>query len=134
MDSTEILKELRYKGIRSSGPGGQHVNKVASKIELSFDLSKSKGLSDTEKERLENKLANRLNKEKILLLQCGSNRSQHRNKEIVCKRFFALLKENLQKPKTRKASRPTRASVLKRLDNKKANSLKKQLRNNKNSY
>ncbi len=134
MDSTEILKELSFKGIRSSGPGGQHVNKVASKIELSFDLSKSKGLSDTEKERLENKLAKRLNKDKILLLQCDSSRSQHRNKEIVCKRFFTLLKESLQRPKIRKASRPTKSSVLKRLDNKKANSLKKQLRSNKNLH
>ncbi|MGB2274032.1 MAG: peptide chain release factor-like protein, partial [Flavicella sp.] len=86
MDTKEINKELSFKGIRSSGPGGQHVNKVASKIELSFDLLESKGLSAYEKNTLVVKLSKRLNKNNTLVLQCDSTRSQHRNKEIVSKR------------------------------------------------
>ncbi|MGB2129347.1 MAG: alternative ribosome rescue aminoacyl-tRNA hydrolase ArfB [Flavicella sp.] len=134
MDTKEINKELSFKGIRSSGPGGQHVNKVASKIELSFDLLESKGLSAYEKNTLVVKLSKRLNKNNTLVLQCDSTRSQHRNKEIVSKRLFDILKTNLQKTKIRKVSRPTKSSILKRLNNKKANALKKQLRSNKNLY
>ena len=90
-----ILHELTFKAIRSSGSGGQHVNKVSSKVELTFNLSESLLFDDDQKERLLRKLQNRLTKEGVLILQCGESRSQHKNKEIVTKRFFELLETGL---------------------------------------
>ena len=80
----EILQsELQFKAVRSSGAGGQNVNKVASKIELSFDLDASQGLSDEEQERLKQTIGNRLTKDNFLLVHCDESRSQHNNKTIV---------------------------------------------------
>lgn len=125
MDSENIFKELQFKAIRSSGAGGQHVNKVSSKIELTFDLENSNSLSDEEKELLKTKLSSKLSKENILILFCDDTRSQHKNKEIVIKRFLELLKLNLIIPKKRKKTKPSKASVKKRLENKKKLSEKK---------
>ncbi|MAD96381.1 MAG: aminoacyl-tRNA hydrolase [Flavobacteriaceae bacterium] len=123
-----LLQELQFKAIRSSGSGGQHVNKVSSKVELTFDLENSLGLSEREKVLLKQRLASRLTNEHILILQAGTTRSQHRNKQLVIGRFLSLIKDNLKTKKKRKATRPTRASVTKRLDTKQRNSVKKQLR------
>jgi len=120
-----LLKELQFKAIRSSGAGGQHVNKVSSKVELSFNLNASLGLSTTEKELLLLKLEKRLNKEYLLILQCDEARSQHRNKQLVINRFFEVLKRALYVPKKRKPTKPSKASVEKRLKSKKAASTKK---------
>lgn len=125
MDSENIVKELQFKAIRSSGAGGQHVNKVSSKIELTFNLGNSISLSDEEKELLKTKLSSKLSKENILILFCDDTRSQHKNKEIVIKRFLELLKLNLIIPKKRKKTKPSKASVKKRLENKKKLSEKK---------
>lgn len=125
MDSDKIVKEISFKAIRSSGAGGQHVNKVSSKIELTFDLENSNSLSDEEKELLKTKLLSKLSKENILILFCDDTRSQHKNKEIVIKRFLELLKLNLIIPKKRKKTKPSKASVKKRLENKKKLSEKK---------
>ena len=132
MDSTEILKELKFKAIRSSGAGGQHVNKVSSKIELTFDLENSTSLSDEEKELLKTKLSSKLTKEKILILFCDESRSQHRNKEIVIKRFLELLTKNLVIQKERKATKPSKASIRKRIESKQRISVKKALRKKPN--
>ena len=70
-----LLQELTFKAIRSSGAGGQHVNKVASKVELQFDLLNSLVFNDEQKERLKNKLQHRLTKDAILILQCEESRS-----------------------------------------------------------
>lgn len=123
-----IISELQFKAIRSSGSGGQHVNKVSSKIELSFDIDNSEGLTTQEKERILLKLRNRVTKENQLILFCEATRSQHRNKEIAIKRFLEILKKTLAKEKPRKATKPTRLSIKKRLDSKQQNSLKKALR------
>ncbi|MDT0606376.1 alternative ribosome rescue aminoacyl-tRNA hydrolase ArfB [Croceitalea rosinachiae] len=125
MDYDKIIQELKFKAIRGSGAGGQHVNKVSSKVELSFDVLKSEGLSELEKERLLIKLVNRLTKEYVLILQCDEARSQHKNKALVVKRFFEVLKKALHVPKKRKPTKPSKSSVEKRIKSKKAASIKK---------
>ncbi len=125
MNASLIISELKFKAIRSSGAGGQHVNKVSSKVELSFNILTSKGLTDEEKLRLEQKLSSRLTKDGVLYLQCGDSRSQHRNKELVIKRLIDVLKAALYVPKKRIATKPSRGSVKKRLDSKQKHSLKK---------
>ncbi|KAA2219377.1 alternative ribosome rescue aminoacyl-tRNA hydrolase ArfB [Maribacter flavus] len=125
MDKEGILKELQFKAIRSSGPGGQHANKVSSKVELTFDVVNSSVLSETEKTRISKKLASKLTNEGALLLQCDESRSQHKNKELVVERFFALLEAALKVPKKRKASKPSKSAIEKRLKSKKANAEKK---------
>ncbi|WP_334056092.1 alternative ribosome rescue aminoacyl-tRNA hydrolase ArfB [Polaribacter sp. P097] len=128
MNKEQIVKELNFKAIRSSGAGGQHVNKTSSKIELTFDLENSFALSDKEKELLKEKLASKLTKENQLILFCEETRSQHKNKELAIKRFVRLLKTNLIKPKKRRPTKPSRSSILKNVEKNKRNSLKKALR------
>lgn len=125
MNQEQIFTELQFKAIRSSGPGGQHANKVSSKVELSFHIENSAGLTDRQKRRLLLKLGNKLSKEGLLILQCDESRSQHKNKELVIKRFLKLLEKSLIVPKARKKSKPTRSSIEKRLKSKKIASLKK---------
>ena len=128
MDTENIVKELSFKAIRSSGAGGQHVNKTSSKIELTFDLENSSSLTDEEKALLKTKLSSKLTNENQLILFCEETRSQHKNKELAIKRFLELVKQNLKKPKKRKATKPSKAAIEKRLDSKQNNSLKKALR------
>ncbi len=112
----EILQsELQFKAVRSSGAGGQNVNKVASKVELSFDLDASSGLSDDEKELLKQTINNRLTKDNVLLLQCDESRSQHKNKELAIKRFLQLIHEGLQVQKERVPTKIPKAVIKKRL-------------------
>ena len=125
MDKEKIIKQLNFKAIRSSGAGGQHVNKVSSKVELTFDVLNSEGFTTAEKERLLFMLANRLTKDDKLILQCDEARSQHKNKQLVVKRFFELLKKALQVPKKRRPTKPSKSSIEKRLKSKKAASSKK---------
>jgi len=125
VNQEQILNELQFKAIRSSGPGGQHANKVSSKVELSFQIAASDGFTERQKKRLLLKLGNKLSKEGILILQCDESRSQHKNKDLVIKRFFKLLEKSLIVPKARKKSKPTRSSIEKRLKSKKIASLKK---------
>ncbi|MFD2517114.1 alternative ribosome rescue aminoacyl-tRNA hydrolase ArfB [Salinimicrobium flavum] len=121
----QLIKELTYKAVRSSGAGGQNVNKVSSKVELHFHLPDSRALSEAEKERLQVKLSSKLTNENELILQCDESRSQHKNKELVTQRFIALIKESLKKPKPRKKTRPPKAAKLKRLREKKMRAEKK---------
>jgi ribosome-associated protein len=123
-----ILSELQFKATRSSGAGGQHVNKTSSKIELSFDLENSNSLNDNDKELLKTKLSSKLTKENMLILFCEETRSQHRNKEIAIKRFLELLKTNLIRPKKRKKTKPSKGAIQKRVETKKRTSVKKALR------
>ena len=120
-----LVRELNFKAIRSSGAGGQHVNKVSSKVELNFNIRKSSGLSNTEKERLLLKLNARLTKDGILILQCDEARSQHKNKQLVIKRFLEVIKKALHVPKKRKQTKPSKSSIEKRLKSKKIASSKK---------
>ena len=132
MNTKDLIKELQFKAIRSSGAGGQHVNKVSSKIELTFDVLNSQYLSSEQKEKLQNKLSNRINKEGILILFCDESRSQHKNKELVIKRFIDIITISLKKEKVRKPTKPSRSSILKKTENKKKNSAKKTLRKKPN--
>tara|TARA_R110001632_G_scaffold141565_2_gene257509 strand:- start:1016 stop:1420 length:405 start_codon:yes stop_codon:yes gene_type:complete len=128
MDKETIYKELQFKAVRSSGAGGQHVNKVSSKVELYFDLTSSPSFSEKEKELLFKNLATRLTKEGVLQLSSGESRSQHTNKEKVVKRLFEVLAKALIIPKKRKPTKMSKAQKLKRLDNKQKLATKKSLR------
>lgn len=125
MNKDILQNELQFKAVRSSGAGGQNVNKVSSKVELTFDLDESLGLSDDEKELLKETIGNRLTKENILLLQCDESRSQHKNKELVIQRFFELVEEGLIVPKERIATKIPKKVVKKRLKAKRKISEKK---------
>ena len=120
-----LLSELTFKAIRSSGSGGQHVNKVSSKVELHFNLKNSKVLSDNQKERLLASLKTRLTKDKILVLQCDESRSQHRNKVLVIQRFIELIKKGLKVPKKRKPTKVPKSAIKKRLQSKRIQSERK---------
>lgn len=124
-DTETLLQELTFKAVRSSGAGGQNVNKVASKVELIFNLFESDVFSDALKERLTLKLQNRLTKDGVLLLQCEESRSQHKNKELVIKRFLQLIKTALILPKKRIPTKIPRAVIKKRLKSKRNLSDKK---------
>lgn len=128
MNKEKLHTELQFKAIRSSGAGGQHVNKVSSKIELTFSVRQSNGLTDDEKELLYKNLAHKLTKESTLILTCQESRSQHRNKELVIERFFNLIAKNLIIPKVRKKTKPSKLARQKRLNAKKRISEKKENR------
>lgn len=128
MNKEIIFSELQFKAVRSSGAGGQHVNKTSSKVELYFDLKNSAGFDEKERELLLKNLSTRLTKEAILILSSGESRSQHTNKDKVIKRFFKILEKGVIVPKKRKPSRMSKAQKLKRLSNKKKHSTKKSLR------
>ena len=125
MNKEGIIQELKFKAVRSSGAGGQNVNKVSTKVELSFDLEQSTSLSEIEKNRLLKKLAHKLTKDKGLILQCEETRSQHKNKELVIKKFLKTLETNLRVPKRRIKTKPTRSAIEKRLKSKKRAAQKK---------
>ena len=118
MEAEKILSELSFKAVRSSGAGGQNVNKVSSKVVLTFDLNASKALSDEEKELLLSKLASRLTADAILILNCDEERSQLKNKTIVTKRFLELIQKALVVPKKRKATKIPRSVIEKRIKEK----------------
>lgn len=128
MDIAIILNELQFKAVRSSGPGGQHVNKTATKIELTFPLLSSEGLTETEKETLQKRLKSRLLSDGTLLLQCGETRSQLRNKKLCIDRIITLLEENSKVKKIRKKTTPSKSVIEKRLQIKKNTGLKKATR------
>ena len=129
-DKVQLEKELKFKAIRSSGSGGQHVNKVASKIELTLNIEASTAFNDAQKERLLSKLKTRLTKENVLIIQCEETRSQHKNKELAIKRLVAIINEALIIPKQRKPTKIPRAAIKKRLKNKRLQSERKLSRKN----
>ena len=124
-DKEVLLNELNFKAVRSSGSGGQHVNKVSSKIKLTFDLMNSLVFSERQKDILLLKLQNRLTKEGLLILQCDESRSQHKNKEIIIKRFLSVIYAALIIPKIRVRTKTPKSVIRKRLKNKRNLSEKK---------
>ena len=118
MDADKIIAELSFKAVRSSGAGGQNVNKVSSKVVLTFDLGLSQALNEEQKERIATKLKSKLTQEGVLILNCDEDRSQLKNKEIVTKRFLELIKKALVVPKERKATKIPRSEVEQRLKQK----------------
>ncbi len=123
--------ELKFKAVRSSGKGGQHVNKVSSKVELYFKVKKSLQLNEEQKEMILEKLSNRINADGVLLLESQETRSQLRNKEIAIEKFHELISKALKKKKKRIKSKPSAAVVARRLEGKKMVSEKKQMRSNR---
>ena len=128
MEKEKIIAELSFKAVRSSGAGGQNVNKVSSKVVLTFDFKNSQALSEEEKLLLEIKLAHRLTTEKVLILNCDEDRSQLKNKEIVINRFLNLITAGLVIPKVRKATKIPKSVIKKRIKDKKNLSQTKLLR------
>jgi len=128
MKTDLLLTELQYKAVRSSGAGGQNVNKVSSKVVLTFDLNASQALSEEQKTLISEKLATKLTSENILILNCDEDRSQLKNKEIVTKRFLELLKKALVVPKKRKPTKVPKSVIEKRLKDKSSVSETKQNR------
>lgn len=121
----EIEKEFNLKAIRSSGSGGQHVNKVATKIELSFNVELSQSLSQEQKEIIIDKLASRLTKENVLIIQCSETRSQLKNKRIAIQKAISIIEEALVINPERKPTKIPKAVIKKRLKTKRLNSEKK---------
>ena len=118
METEKIIAELNFKAVRSSCAGGQNVNKVSSKVVLTFDLNASQTLNEQEKAFLAIKLATKLTSENLLILNCDEDRSQLKNKSIVTKRFLEVIEKALIVPKKRKATKIPKAVVEKRLKDK----------------
>jgi ribosome-associated protein len=121
----ELQSNVHYKTSRSGGKGGQNVNKVISKVELLFSIADSPLFTDEEKLLLNTRLQSRLNKDGFLQVVCDEERSQYLNKEIALDKLVDILTRALHQQKKRKASKPSKASVAARLDNKHKAALKK---------
>lgn len=119
----DFKEEFIFHATRSSGPGGQNVNKVSSKVELRFNVRDSQLLSEEEKSVIVEKLGNKMNKLDEIVLVAQTDRSQLKNKEKVIEKFYALLEKSLMPPKKRYKTKPTRASVEKRLESKRVQSI-----------
>jgi ribosome-associated protein len=126
----DIVKEISFKTSRSGGKGGQNVNKVSSKVELNLDLNTSKIFTEDEKILFFQKLANRINSEGLLQVIVEEERSQLLNKQIAIEKLLILLKKALFVPKPRKASKPKKSAIEKRLKSKQITALKKISRKN----
>ncbi len=131
LNNREFYKELVFFSKRSSGAGGQNVNKVNSKIELRFSIPDSNLLTNREKELLISRLEGKLTHKGELVIMADTERSQLRNKEQAIRRFYNLLEWGLRPVKKRIPTNPSKASKRKRLDDKKRQSEKKSRRRNK---
>lgn len=123
-----LFAECTFSASRSSGPGGQHVNKVNTQVELRFSVNLSEVLLAGEKEIVKIKLKNKINANGELILVSSAERSQWRNKEEVTNNFYHLLEMALRPIKKRIRTSPTKSSRLKRLHGKKVLSQKKTMR------
>jgi ribosome-associated protein len=128
LSERDFTDEFVFSASRSSSAGGQHVNKVSSRIELRFSIQGSKWLNEAEKETLHHKLKNRINSEGQLILTCQESRSQIANKQLVIQKFYDLISTCLKPVKNRTKTKPTRISKLKRLESKRKIAEKKLMR------
>ncbi|MFH2095675.1 MAG: alternative ribosome rescue aminoacyl-tRNA hydrolase ArfB [Bacteroidota bacterium] len=130
IDGRDFSQEFIFRTSRSSGPGGQHVNKTSTKVELRFNVSESRLLSVNEKQIIMEKLAGRISNEGFLIITSQSERSQLLNKEKTIEKFYSLLEKALKPVKKRKAIKLPEALKEKRLQEKKIKAEKKSLRKN----
>jgi len=130
LNERDFSSELHFSASRSSGPGGQNVNKVNTKVELRFHVASSTLLSDEEKALLLEKLAKKINTEGELIIVSQTERSQIKNKEKVIEKFYALLTRALTPRKKRKPTQPSQASKEERLEEKRKQAEKKDRRKN----
>ncbi|MDR0659323.1 MAG: aminoacyl-tRNA hydrolase [Prevotellaceae bacterium] len=128
IDKEAFTNECAFKTSRSGGKGGQHVNKVETKVELLFDVSGLKFFSDEQKELLLQKLVTRIIDGAILQLTSSTERSLLKNKEIAVSKAIELIQKALKPKKPRKATQPTFESIEKRLSDKQMKSMKKRIR------
>lgn len=121
-------REFIFSASRSSGPGGQNVNKVNSRVELRFNVADSEILTEKEKSVLQRKLSSQITSSGFIIIVSQSERTQLQNKQECIEKFYSLLEKSLKKEKRRKATKPTKASMEKRIQKKKIISEKKSLR------
>jgi ribosome-associated protein len=112
-------REFRFRFSRSSGPGGQHVNKTETRVELLFNVRTSPSLTEKQREQIERKLGSRISADGILSIAAQGSRSQTKNREIALTRFRKLLQKALQKTKKRIPTKPSKVSSEKRIQRKK---------------
>ena len=134
LEDRGLERELQFQASRSGGAGGQNVNKVNTKVELRFQVESSELLTEEEKALVQEKLGSRINSEGYLQVVCQTERSQLQNKELCVQRFYELLRQALTRQKKRKATKPTRASVRRRLEGKKKQADKKANRNFRSDF
>ena len=114
-----LMGEVSYRTSRSSGPGGQHVNKTESRVELIWNLQETACLDNGQKGLLMGRIGHRLTEDAVLIMASEKYRSQHRNREDVTERFLDLVRAGLVPVKKRRPTKPTRTSVEKRIKSKK---------------
>lgn len=121
-------RELEFRATRAGGPGGQHVNKSSTRIELTWNVETSAAISDEQRTRLRDKLGGRMDADGFIRIVASDSRSQTRNRESAERRLADTIRRALVVPKTRRKTRPTRAAVEERLRTKKKLSHKKRER------
>jgi len=114
-DLVIALSDLTFRFSRSGGPGGQHVNRRETRVELCFDIAHSPSLSEPQRELLTRRLANQVDSKGILHVVANTYRSQLRNRQDAIERFTRLIQRGLHKPKRRRPTKPSRQSTEKRL-------------------
>ena len=114
--------ELRFDFVRSSGPGGQNVNKVATAVQLRFNVRETQSLSADVRDRLIKIARNRMNSAGEIMIEARRFRTQQRNRKDAIERLFQMIEKALIRPKTRRKSQPTSASKVRRLEEKKRRS------------
>jgi ribosome-associated protein len=120
--------EIEERFIRASGPGGQHVNRAATAVQLRFDVAHSPSLPDDVRERLIRLASSRMTEDGVLIIEAKRFRSQGRNRRDALNRLVKLIRRAARKPETRRKTRPTRASKERRLEDKRRRSEIKRLR------
>lgn len=133
MNKIQIQKEVWFQATKSSGPGGQNVNKVSSAAILFWPYLWSSGISESEKNRIKFKMAHHINKNQEIYIKSDESRHLERNKMNCIEKLFSFLKDALYVPKPRKKTKPTKSSKLKRIQSKRIRGETKNLRKKVNS-